>query len=181
MHWPCGICVCVCEAKSLRSCPTLCSPMGCSPSGSSAHGILLARILEWVAMPSSRGSSWPRDQTGISCISYIGRWVLYQWCHLGNWHLCVPLPNLPQPLSPGSLSPDMDPSSITSNLPIPPPSCDPHTRLPSPQRLSARGLSVPLSSQEVAQFLPLGPAWFQWPGLSCLTLVLQSAFLSPRP
>ena len=44
-------------AKSLQSCPTLCDPMDCSPPGSSVHGILQARILEWVAMPSSRGSS----------------------------------------------------------------------------------------------------------------------------
>ena len=43
------------HAKSLQSCPTLCDPMDCSPPGSSAHGILQARILEWVAMPSSRG------------------------------------------------------------------------------------------------------------------------------
>ena len=46
--------------KSFKSCPTLCDPMGCSPPGSSVHGILQARILEWVAMPSSRGSSRPR-------------------------------------------------------------------------------------------------------------------------
>ena len=44
-------------------CPTLCDPMGCSPPGSSVHGILYARILEWVAMPYSRGSFQPRDQT----------------------------------------------------------------------------------------------------------------------
>ena len=43
--------------------PTLCDPVDCSPAGSSVHGILLARILEWVAMPSSRGYSQPRDQT----------------------------------------------------------------------------------------------------------------------
>ena len=43
------------------------------------------------------------------------------------------------------------------------------------------GCQFLLSSQEEAQFLPLGPAWFQCPGLSCLTLFLQSAFLSPRP
>ena len=48
-------------AKSLQSCPTLCDPMDCSPPGSSVRGILQARILEWVAMPSSRGSSQPRD------------------------------------------------------------------------------------------------------------------------
>ena len=47
-----------------QSCPTLCDPMNYySPPGSSVHGILQARILEWVAMPSSRGSSQPRDQT----------------------------------------------------------------------------------------------------------------------
>ena len=53
------------------SCPTLCDPVGCSPPGSSVHGILQARILEWVAMSFSRGSSWPRDQTLglISCIA----------------------------------------------------------------------------------------------------------------
>ena len=46
-----------------QPCPTLCDPMDCSPPGSSVRGILQARILEWVAMPSSRGSSWPRDRT----------------------------------------------------------------------------------------------------------------------
>ena len=47
----------------------LCNSMDCSPPGSSVHGIFQARILEWVAMPSSRGSSWPRNQTHISCIA----------------------------------------------------------------------------------------------------------------
>ena len=49
-------------AKLLPSCPTLCNPMDCTPPGSSVHGILQARILECVAMPSSRGSSQTRDQ-----------------------------------------------------------------------------------------------------------------------
>ena len=62
--------------KSLQSCPTFCNPMDCSPPGSSVHWILQARILEWVAMPSSRGPSQPRDQTHISYVSCIGR-VLY--------------------------------------------------------------------------------------------------------
>ena len=48
-------------AKSLQSYLTLCDPMDCSPPGSSVHGILQARILEWVAMPFSRESSQPRD------------------------------------------------------------------------------------------------------------------------
>ena len=50
-------------------CPTLCDPMDCSPPGSSVHGILQARILEWVAMSSSRGSSHARDRTQVSCIA----------------------------------------------------------------------------------------------------------------
>ena len=57
------------RAKSPQSCPTLCDAMHCSPPGSSFHGILQARILECVAMPSSRGSSQPRDPTRIFCIA----------------------------------------------------------------------------------------------------------------
>ena len=53
-------------AASLQLCLTLCEPMDRGPPGSSVHGILQARILEWVAIPSSRGSSWPRDWTRIS-------------------------------------------------------------------------------------------------------------------
>ena len=50
-----------------QSCLTLCEPMDCSPPGSSVHGILQTRILEWVTIPFSRGSSQPRDQTWVSC------------------------------------------------------------------------------------------------------------------
>ena len=57
---------------------------GCSLPGSSVHGIFQARILEWLAIFSSRGSSRPRDQTHISCISCIGRWILYPLHHLGS-------------------------------------------------------------------------------------------------
>ena len=49
-----------------QSCPTLCDPMDCSPPGSSGHGILQARVLDWVVIPFSRRSSWPRDQTQVS-------------------------------------------------------------------------------------------------------------------
>ena len=52
-----------------QSCPTLCDPMDCSLPGSSVYGILRARILEWVAIPFSRGSSWPRDRTWVSYIA----------------------------------------------------------------------------------------------------------------
>ena len=52
-----------------KSCPTLCDPRDCSPLGSPVSGIVLARILEWVAIPFSRVSSWPRDRTWVSCIA----------------------------------------------------------------------------------------------------------------
>ena len=64
------------HGKLLQLCKTLCNPVDYSLSGSSVHGILQTRILEWVAVHSSMGSSLPRDQTCISYISYIGRWVL---------------------------------------------------------------------------------------------------------
>ena len=50
---------------SHSACPTLCEPKDCSPPGSSVHGILQAKILEWVAIFFSRGSSWPRDWTQV--------------------------------------------------------------------------------------------------------------------
>ena len=68
-----------------QSCLTPCHPMDWSPPGSSVHGIFQVRILEWVAMPSSRGFSWPRDQTSISCVSCIGRQILYCWTTWEAW------------------------------------------------------------------------------------------------
>ena len=52
-----------------QSSPTLCDPRDCSPPGSSVHGVLQGRILEWVDFPFSRESSQPRDQTQVSCIA----------------------------------------------------------------------------------------------------------------
>ena len=57
-----------------KSCPTLCSPMDCSPPGSSVYVIFLARILEWVAISFCRGSSPPRDWTWASC--FAGRFLI---------------------------------------------------------------------------------------------------------
>ena len=56
-----------------QSCPILCNPMDCGAPGSSVHGIFQARILEWVVISSSRGSSWPRDRTHVSWVSCIGK------------------------------------------------------------------------------------------------------------
>ena len=72
------------HAKLIQLCLTLCDSNDCSLPGSSVCGILQARILEWVAMHFSRGSSQPRGQTRIFCVSYIGRHVLYHQHHLGN-------------------------------------------------------------------------------------------------
>ena len=70
--WKAMVHAMLCYAKSLQSCPTLWNPMGYSLPGFSVHGILQARILEWVAKPFSRGSSQPRNQTWGSCVSCMG-------------------------------------------------------------------------------------------------------------
>ena len=77
-------CVCVCVYKCSQLCTTLYNSMDCSPPGSSVHGILQARILEWVTIYFSREFSPPRDWTHISCVSCISRWVLYQLSHQGS-------------------------------------------------------------------------------------------------
>ena len=65
------VCVCVCVHSHVQFFVTPCPP------GSSVHGIFQVRILDWVAISYSRGSSQPTDQTHISCVSCIGRWILY--------------------------------------------------------------------------------------------------------
>ena len=72
--------MCVCSGAQL--CPTLCDPMDCSLPGSSVHGIFQARTLEWVAISSSRRSSWSKDQTLVSWVSCTGRRILY---HCVTW------------------------------------------------------------------------------------------------
>ena len=77
------------HAKSLQPCLTQYDPMDCSPPGSSVHGILQARILEWSAMPSSRGSSWPSFET-VSLMSpelargFFTTSTTWEAAHLGN-------------------------------------------------------------------------------------------------
>ena len=65
-----------------QSYPTLYDPMNCNPPGSSLHGIFQAKTVDWVAIFLSRGSSWPRDGTHVSCVSYLGGCILYHWV---NW------------------------------------------------------------------------------------------------
>ena len=71
--------VCVCVYSVAQSCPTLCDPMYCSPPASSVHQVFQARILERVTISYSRGFSWPKDWTHVSCVSCIGRQNLYCW------------------------------------------------------------------------------------------------------
>ena len=79
IHVAANVCV-----QSLKTCPTLCDPMDCSPSGSSVHGILQVRILEWVVLPSSRGSSWTRDWPAFPTLQAES---LPTECY--NWHYFV--------------------------------------------------------------------------------------------
>ena len=71
-------------ALSLSRVWLFCDPMDCSVPGSSVHGIFQARILEWVAI-----SSWPRDQTRVSCVSCIGRWIPYYWATWDAPYMCI--------------------------------------------------------------------------------------------
>ena len=101
-------CVCV----QLVNRVLLCNIMDCSPPGSFVHGIFQARVLEQVAISSSRGSSWPRDRTCLSCISYMDRQLLYH-CVSSLTHLLLHYAFLE-----GSMSD----------------SCDPHSSVPDPRR-----------------------------------------------
>ena len=60
---------CESESEVAQLCQTLCNTVDCSPPGSPIHGILQARIVEWVAISFSRGSPWPRDWTQVSCFA----------------------------------------------------------------------------------------------------------------
>ena len=98
MRWfPC----CSCLVAKLYL--TLLWSLDYSLPGSSVHGIFQARILKWVAISFSRGSSQPRDRTCISCVSCIGRWILYHWTTweapeiIACWWLFQPPASLPSP------------------------------------------------------------------------------------
>ena len=84
------ICTYACSFTQL--CPTLWDPMDCRPPGSSVHGISQARILEWVAISSSRGSSRPRDQTHVSCLA--GRFFTTELPGKPRWDSNLPKSSL---------------------------------------------------------------------------------------
>ena len=76
--------MCMHACVHAQLCLTLCDPIDCNLPGSSVHGILQTRVLDWVAILSTRGSARPRDQTGVSCVSCIGRQSLYHWATKKN-------------------------------------------------------------------------------------------------
>ena len=82
--WAECLCACVLCAVCCQSFLTLCDPTHCSPLGSSVHGISQAIILEWVAISYSRAYSPPRDWTCVSCVSCLGRRILY---HCTTWEV----------------------------------------------------------------------------------------------
>ena len=71
-------------AQSLQSCPTLCNPMDCSSRGSSVHGDSPGKNTGVGCHALLQGFSWCRGRTQVSCVSRIGRWFPYHWCHLGS-------------------------------------------------------------------------------------------------
>ena len=115
----CRVLLCaVCSVA--QSCLTLCDLIDCSPPGSSVYGTLQARILEQVAISYSRGSSGPRDQTCVSYISYIGRWILY---HCATWeapilHLIVHYAVLSLKAFLGVLISNLPTTRVSISLPV---------------------------------------------------------------
>ena len=101
-------------------CPTLCDPMDCSLPGSSVHGILQVRILEWVAMPFSRRSYQPRDRTQVSHIvgRYFTIWTTWE-AKVKVAQLCLTLCDLMDYLDPGikPRSPELQADSLLVELP----------------------------------------------------------------
>ena len=103
-HWPWFVLWGHAHLLVTQSCPTICDRMDCSPPGFSVLGILQARILEWIAIPFSRGSSWPRDRNQASCIK--GRFFTAQATRevpFALWISILPL-SLPSFLSPSHSS-----------------------------------------------------------------------------
>ena len=76
----------ICVSVHAQSCPAVCDSVGCSLPGFSVPGILQAKILEWVAISFSRGSSWPRDWTWVSWAAACGFFTTVPLLHLVNWY-----------------------------------------------------------------------------------------------
>ena len=156
-----------------QSCLTLCDPMDCSPPGSSVHGIFQARILEWVAIPLSRGFSPPRDRTWglLLCKQILYHWATREWWSIidsaflfsnsvvsdslplhGLQHTRLPCPSLPLGVCSNSCPLSWWCHPTTS-------SCDPPLLLLTSIFSSIRVFS---SLHQVAKVLELQHQSFQW-------------------
>ena len=138
-------------------CPTLCDPMECSLPGPSVHGTLQERVLEWVAISFSGGSSWPRDGT---CVPWIGRQILYHLSHQSSpqVHRRPQLQLHDTEATPGH--PLLCPAKFASSPPV-----------QSKNRL----LFLPASSESPKLLFPVSALWW----LSLISI--QYLFLSPSP
>ena len=87
------LCVCVCVCVFVCVQLLIHGPMDFRPPGSSAHRIFQTRILEWVAISSSRKSSQPRDLTCVPCVCCIGRWILYHQHQQGISYMYTYIPS----------------------------------------------------------------------------------------
>ena len=104
--------LCVLCTQSLIRVLLFAAPWDCGPPASSVHGISLARILEWLVSSSSKGSSWPRNQTHISWVSCPGRWILYHW---GTWEAQVKYFHFPEEEMEAQRSKVICPGSTSEN------------------------------------------------------------------
>ena len=149
-----------CLVKKL--CPSLCEPMDGSPPGFSVHEIFQARVLEWVAISYSKGSSGPRGQTRVSCISCIGRRILYScttWEALLEYYI-------PEGITIPTSRSKWERSGLVSVK---------HT--PRSVLFPLRALRILSRSSEVAldQSFPrwLRPLWVGWEGQARMTLMVD--------
>ena len=119
------MCVCVCVCVCTPLCSTLCDPIDCSPPRFSVHGIFRARIPEWVAISSFRGSSRPRDGTHISCLLHwqVNSSPLHHLCCAALSHSVMSDSATPWTVAPlpQSLSVEFFRQEYWSGLPCPPP------------------------------------------------------------
>ena len=168
-----------CESVT-QSCLTVYKTMDCSPPGSSVHEILQARILEWIAIPFSRGSSWPRDRTWISHIAgrFFTIWTINSVQFGGSvmsssWWLQHTRPLCPSP-TPGAYSNSCPssrwchPTTLTSIIPFS--SClqsfPPSGSFPMSQFFASSGQSIGVSASasvlpmNIQDWFPLG--WTGW-------------------
>ena len=157
------------EYVCAQSCPTLCNPLDCSPPGSSLHGILQARILEWVAISFSRGSSVTRDWTGISCNFCLHRLILLPLSH-------VYIPSLLSLLLPISYMPSLPPLLF---LECSSPNQPKWSALPTKPQILLHPFHLPFIFARLILSHSSAHIWSFWESLSCTPLIWVPVLWAP--